>query len=121
MANVNDITSQDWSFSLTVDEIVQGFADIQQCIYIILVTKKGTDPTRPDFGCGVYDYIDRPVNVAVPNMKKEIAVAIATYEPRVKIIRILHRVEVSHLTFSIEWTLAGSTQEETQTTFVNYG
>lgn len=104
-----------------MDKIVQGLEDIQQCIYIILVTKKGTDPTRPEFGCGVYDYIDKPVNIAVPNMKKEIANAIATYEPRVKIIRILHRVEESHITFSIEWKLAGSQQSETQTTFVNYG
>lgn len=97
--------------------IVQGLSDIQQCIYIILVTKKGTDPTRPNFGCGIYDYIDKPINIALPNMKREIAEAIAVYEPRVKIIRILHTVEVEHLTFEIEWKFA----EQTGTTKVSYG
>jgi hypothetical protein len=118
MATLQDITSQDWSLSLqSPGEVVQSFADIQQCVYIIMVTQKGTDPLRPDFGCGVYDYIDKPVNIAVPNMKKEILAAIQKYEPRVKIISILHSVEEAHLTFSIEWQFANSTQ----TTTVSYG
>lgn len=111
------ITSSYWSLKLSESGVVQGLEDIQQCIYIILTTQKGTDPTRPEFGCGVFDYIDKPVNIAVPNMKKEIAKAIAIYEPRVKIIRILHAVEVEHLTFSIEWEFSN----QQGTTTVSYG
>ena len=106
-ATLNDIESADWSLSLTPTEVVQGLADIQQCIYIILTTQKGTDPTRPDFGCGIYEYIDKPINIALPNMKREIAEAIATYEQRVKIIRILHTVQDAKITFIIEWQFAG--------------
>lgn len=112
-----NITSAYWQLELAKPGIVQGLSDIQQCIYVICVTKKGTDPTRPEFGCGVYEYIDRPVNIAVPNMKKEIAKAISTYEPRVKIIKILHTVEVEHVTFQIEWKFA----EQTGITTVTYG
>ncbi len=112
------ITSQDWSLSIdTPLEIVQGIADIQQCIYIILVTIKGTDPLRPDFGCGVYEYIDKPINIAIPNMKREIVFAIQKYEQRVKIISILHSVEDAQVVFSITWEFANTTQ----TTTVSYG
>lgn len=111
------ITSAYWQLGLEQSGIVQGLADIQQCIYIILVTRKGTDPTRPNFGCGVYEYIDKPMNIAVPNMKREIATAIRLYEPRVKIIRILHTVQEAHVTFSIEWEFAG----QTGNTIVSYG
>lgn len=111
------ITSSYWQLGLEQSGIVQGLADIQQCIYIILVTRKGTDPTRPNFGCGVYEYIDKPMNIAVPNMKREIATAIRLYEPRVKIIRILHTVQEAHVTFSIEWEFAG----QTGNTIVSYG
>lgn len=117
MATQQDISSAYWQLSLKQGEVVQGLSDIQQCIYIILVTQKGTDPTRPNFGCGVYEYIDKPVNIAVPNMKREIAQAIRLYEPRVKIIRILHTVEEAHITFSIEWEFA----DQTVTTQVSYG
>lgn len=118
MATLQDITSNDWSLSIAeAGAVVQSFQDIQQCVYIILVTQKGTDPLRPDFGCGVYDYIDKPVNIAVPNMKREILAAIQKYEPRVKIIRILHSVAEAHLTFSIEWEFANTTQITT----VSYG
>lgn len=118
MATLQDITSKDWSLSIAEQgAVVQSLSDIQQCIYIILVTQKGTDPLRPDFGCGIYEYIDKPVNIAVPNMKREILAAIQKYEKRVQIIRILHSVEDAHLTFSIEWKFA----DTTQTTTVSYG
>lgn len=118
MATLQDIKSKDWSLSLAEQgAVVEGFADIQQCVYIILVTMKGTDPLRPDFGCGIYEYIDKPLNIAIPNMKREILFAIQKYEPRVKIISILHAVEDAHLTFSITWEYANITQ----TTIVSYG
>lgn len=118
MATPQDISSNDWSLSTDAQgEVVQGFSDIQQCIYIILVTRKGTDPLRPDFGCGVYEYIDKPVTIAVPNMKREILFAIQKFEPRVKIISILHSVDMGNVTFSITWEFAGTTQ----TTTVSYG
>lgn len=98
-------------------DVVQGLAAIQQCILIILTTYKGSDPTRPEFGCGVYDWIDSPVNVAIPNMKKNIAEAIGTYEKRVKIIRILHTIDVSTVVFTIEMKLADSVIQ----TIISYG
>lgn len=69
-----------------------GIGDIMQCLKTILFTRKGTDPFRPDFGCGVLDLIDRPVNETIPAMKKEIIEAISLYEPRVTILSIKAQV-----------------------------
>lgn len=115
---LDHITSDDWSYDLqNPGFVVQGLQDIQQCVFIILTTQKGTDPTRPTFGCGVYDWIDKPVSIAVPNMKREIAEAIGLFEPRVKIIRILQTVEDSTVTFTIEWKFAEQTEIQT----ISYG
>lgn len=105
-----DIVSRNWQFSLAgLGQVVQGLDDVAQCIKIILETRKGTDPLRPDFGCGIFEYMDRPVNMALPDMLREITNAIATYEQRVRIIRILHSVESDgSLKFTIEWELTGA-------------
>jgi hypothetical protein len=105
-----DITSRNWQLDASrIGEVVQGLDDVAQCIQIILETRKGTDPLRPDFGCGIYEYVDKPVNLALPDMLREITNAIATYEQRVNIIRILHAVEANGtLKFTIEWELTGA-------------
>lgn len=39
-----------WQSSLDSDSIVEGFADVEQAIRIILSTPKGSVPHRPQFG-----------------------------------------------------------------------
>lgn len=107
MTNVNDIKTKDWSTSITSPgEIVAGIEDINQCIYIILTTIKGTDPYNPLFGCGLYTYQDKPATTAIPNMIREIGIAIQTWETRATIQKIAYELDVSHLTFTIFWTSA---------------
>jgi hypothetical protein len=102
---VKDINSKNWSISKDVQgEIVQDLADVNQCIYIILTTVKGSDPFRPDFGCGLWDYVDKPLNLAIPNMIREIASAIQTYETRVTIDSINYEIlNLSEIKFTIKW------------------
>lgn len=68
--------------------------DINQSLYLILLTRKGEAPLNPHFGCGLLEHIDRPVNSAVPRMKKEILDAIRKFEPRIEVLSI--KAEVSH-------------------------
>ena len=66
MTNLNEITYVDWQLKLnSIGEVAQGVDDINQCIAIILLTKKGTVPHRPTFGSDIYKYIDYPINEAV--------------------------------------------------------
>ena len=56
-------------------------------------TTKGTDPLRPEFGSNVYKFVDYPVNVAVPNVKKELVEALQLWVPEIKIVSIRHTFE----------------------------
>jgi phage baseplate assembly protein W len=105
MTLVKDIITKDWSLSSTTQgEIVQGIFDLKQCVYNILMTVKGTDPLRPDFGCDIFKYMDKPTNRVVPQMMKSITQAVELYEPRVQITKIQAFVELSTVTFELTMT-----------------
>jgi uncharacterized protein len=120
-----DITFTDWSLKLgAIGSVVQGFDDIDQCIAIILTTPRGSDPLRPTFGADLWQFMDTPLNVAVPSIVREVTAAITTWEPRVT----LQSVSVTpandnssqsdaHLNVSITWQLklAGSSSESRTT------
>ncbi len=94
-------------------KIVTDIEDINQCIYIIVTTIPGTDPYNYLFGCGLFTWLDKPLNVAVPNMIREIGNAIATWETRATVTKITYKIDQASVTFSIYWT---STFGESTTT-----
>jgi len=84
---VPPIASADWSLELDstaggaqgagFGQVVQGIADIQQCIQIILTTPPGSDPFRPDFACDLFRFLDRPLTRALPAIVGAAAAALA--------------------------------------------
>lgn len=97
---------------------VQGAGDISQCILIIIATRKGTDPFRPDFGSNIWNHIDQPLQVAATAMVREIREAADRWEPRVRVRSVSYDFasqEVdddgtpSQIIFHIGWELAGGT------------
>ena len=85
-----DIQSADWSLMLDsssqshaaaagLGNVVQGVADVNQCIAIILGTPKGADPLRPTFGADLWQYIDYPIQAAIPAIAREITEAITLW------------------------------------------
>ncbi len=89
--SIQDIKSADWSLSTkSAGGVSEGIDDINQCIGIILGTQKGSDPFRPTFGSDIWDWIDRPLPIAVPNMKRAIYEAIGLWEPRVIVTSVEH-------------------------------
>jgi len=91
-----DILSADWSLALDlpgqsgsgIGNVVEGLNDISQCIQIILTTPKGTDPLRPTFGSDLWQFIDYPINAAIPHMVREVFEAIEIWEPRVNLLSV---------------------------------
>ena len=93
---VSDIPTKNWQLDLkNADKIVVGYDDIQQCISVILRTRKGEDALRPDFGSGVWQWLDKPISASIPNMKREIIQALQSFEPRITIQKILHEPDVT--------------------------
>lgn len=95
MASVKDIQAADWQLSINgVGIVEQGLNDVKQCVNLILLTRKGSDPLRPEFGCDMYLYIDQPVHIALPKMKKAMLEAIRQWEPRIEVLGITHDLEI---------------------------
>lgn len=108
---INDIESIDWQPELgKIGSVVENIEDINQCIRIILMTPKGSDPHRPEFGSDIWKYIDYPVNEAIPNIIREAIDAINTWEPRVEIKSIKARIDNSNVILMLEWILKGGAE-----------
>lgn len=88
-----------------VGDIAVDVADVAQCIRVILLTRKGEDPLRPLFGCGLYQYIDRPIAEVVPAIIREVSEAVALWEKRVKLNGIRVSNEGSTLALELDVTL----------------
>ncbi|MDD3012625.1 MAG: GPW/gp25 family protein [Candidatus Gastranaerophilales bacterium] len=106
MTLINEIKSVDWQPKLNeIGSIVEGIEDIDQCIRIILMTPKGSDPHRPDFGSDIFLYLDYPINEAIPNIIREAIDAVNLWEQRIEITNIQSRIDDSQITLSIEWNI----------------
>jgi phage baseplate assembly protein W len=123
--SMGDITSVDWSLKLgAIGEIVQGPDDVEQCLQIILTTPKGSDPLRPTFGADLWQYIDYPIDAAIPSLVREVTEAITLWEPRVKLVSITATpdpITIGDLAINIVWRLQlGSRPTPVRTTSVTF-
>lgn len=113
MTITEKINNKNWSLSPT-GGIVIGIDDVKQCISTILNTQKGSLPLQPNYGCGIYNFIDGPVNVIRPKITYEIIQALRLYEPRVTVTKILSQIVYdggqSGLNFDIYCTLQNGDQ-----------
>ena len=108
-----DIRSADWSLALgAIGEVVQGIADVEQCLGIIVTTPRGSDPLRPTFGANIWRYIDFPISLALPAIVSELTTAIATWEPRVNLVSVTVQPvndastqSGAHLDVTLSWQL----------------
>ena len=134
-----DITSADWSLMLDatagggpgsgIGRVVQGIADVNQCIGIILTTPLGSDPLRPTFGCDLGQFVDAPVSLAGPGVVSAVTQAIMQWEPRVTVLSVQSRALTAattqpgaHLSVTVSWQLnLGAASGSTGVTTVNVG
>ena len=112
MTTLDEITYIDWQPKLnSIGEVAQGADDINQCIAIILLTRKGSVPHRPAFGSNVCKYIDYPINEMIPNIVREVTDSITEWETRITLNSVAAEINETNITITIEWTL-----NETNTT-----
>ena len=63
--------------------------DVQEAIALILGTAPGERPMRPEFGCGVHNYIFESVDAyALGRIEYEIRVALDRWEPRIEVLSV---------------------------------
>lgn len=106
MTQLSEIANANWQYRLGDDGVVSGVDDINQAIYTILRTPKGSVPHRPDFGSEIHLFIDQPVDVATPSLVRETFEAVLQWEPRVKIKTVNVQIIGAAVALSIHWELA---------------
>lgn len=84
-----------FKFPVQVDENTGRFKmssyeeDIQEAIFIILNTRIGERPMRPQFGCRIYDYLFESLSYTViSSMEEAVREALLIWEPRIDEIQV---------------------------------
>jgi phage baseplate assembly protein W len=63
--------------------------DIKEAIWLILSTSKGERVMRPDFGCGIYEFVFATINTATVGMiEASVREALTLWEPRIELINV---------------------------------
>jgi phage baseplate assembly protein W len=79
------------AFPLQVDRrggiaLAHDATDVDQAIQLILSTAPGERPMRPEFGCGVHDFVFDTIDAGtVARMETEIRSALDRWEPRIEV------------------------------------
>jgi phage baseplate assembly protein W len=91
---VTEIIGTGVAFPLQVDRrggiaLARDETDIEQAIELILSTAPGERPMRPEFGCGVHDFVFDSIDaMTVGKMEVAIRTALDRWEPRVRVEKV---------------------------------
>ena len=89
-----DILGSGVAFPLRVDQrgglaLVSREVDIDEAIQIIIGTAQGERVMRPEFGCGIHDYIFDTIDAyTVGKLQREIFTALDRWEPRIEVLSV---------------------------------
>ena len=83
--------------------------DIEESIYIILGTAKGERVMRPDFGCGIHDFVFAPADeFTIQSIQYRVEEALRDWEPRIDLLNVdvsSSETERNRLIINIEYRI----------------
>lgn len=107
----------DWSLALGHwGDLAAGLDDVSQCVGVILTTPLRSDPHRPDFGCDLQPWIDRPVSEAAAGIVAAVRDALDKWEHRISVIAVTVVPSEAGLRVMVRWQLIGSIGVDRTTT-----
>jgi phage baseplate assembly protein W len=90
-----DFIGAGWAFPLRTDStggiaLVSHEREIEESIRLILGTAIGERPMRPEFGCGIHDYIFAPTDATTAGrIAYEVRASLRRWEPRVEVADVI--------------------------------
>jgi uncharacterized protein len=90
-----DFIGSGWAFPLRTEAtgrvaLVSREREIEESINIILRTAHGERPMRPEFGCGIHDYVFASSDGATAaQIAYEVRLALTRWEPRIDVETVL--------------------------------
>jgi phage baseplate assembly protein W len=94
-----DLVGKGWAFPLRASRtggiaLASGAEELEQSIRLILATAPGERAMRPQFGCGIHEYVFAPADATTAALvATEVRVALARWEPRIDVIDVDVRVD----------------------------
>jgi phage baseplate assembly protein W len=81
--------------------------DIREAIWIIIATSKGERVMRPDFGCGIHDFVFETMNsTTISLIEQSVHDALILWEPRITIIEVkalTNEIDTGKLVISVDY------------------
>jgi len=117
---VTEIIGSGLAFPLQVDRrggiaLARDEQDIDQAIQLILGTAPGERPMRPEFGCGVHDFVFDSIDaITIGRMEEAIRSALDRWEPRIQVQALafdLSGADSGLLTIDIGYTVRATNTE----------
>jgi phage baseplate assembly protein W len=112
-----EFVGRGWSFPVHADvsgriALSSDAQEIEESIHLILATAPGERPMRPEFGCGVHDYVFAPADAATAGaIGDAVRTALAMWEPRIDVtgVRVtFDRADEGLLLIDIGYEIRGS-------------
>lgn len=106
-----------WAFPLRVDAggsmaLVSREREIVEAIRLILATAPGERPMRPEFGCGIHDFVFAPADEnTAGQIAFEVRASLDRWEPRIEVNDVVvgfDEVEAGTLYIDIQYSLRGT-------------
>lgn len=103
-----------WKFPVALDasgkiELSRYEEDIREAIWIILGSAPGERLMRPDFGCGIHQYVFAPNNTRTASLVRfHVEEALTRWEPRIELQEVMVRADSANpalLLISIDYAV----------------
>ncbi len=109
-----------WKFPVGVDpkgeiKMSEYEEDIKEAIWIIISTAKGERVMRPDFGCGIHDFVFASINTSTIGLiESTVRDALTTWEPRIELKEVkvsADRASDGKLMISVDYRVRSTNNE----------
>lgn len=100
-----DFIGKGWSFPIRTNAtggiaLVSGEQELKDSIRLILETAYGDRPMRPEFGCGIHEYVFAPADpTTAGRLGYEVRASLKRWEPR---------IEVNDVTVTVDEEMPGA-------------
>ncbi len=92
--STKDFLGSGWKFPPRLDsrgqiELVHEEQDVEEAIRMILMTRKGERPMRPEFGCEIHDLVFAPNDPSTVGLaRRYVEEALGMWEPRIDVLDV---------------------------------
>jgi uncharacterized protein len=91
---MRDILGTGWKFPVRINgrggfSLSSEEQDVAEAIWIVLATARGERIMRPEFGCGIHDYVFAPNNSSTRGaIAHQVQEALIRWEPRIDLVDV---------------------------------